>query len=561
VIDVESRARRAGEAARTEASARAGHLEVPGAAGDQVGRRVARPLVGVLTGAVVLLLVVLLVGQLAPQPAPIIEPAVPDIADQVVEPVAVDGTLPVPPVGEAIAAYLEDGTPVFVSHPEDGEVYVLEAFDGHGPGGVQEMVHWCPSAQQFAEARHGTRFNAYGDYAGGPAPRPLLDVPSEAVDDARVRVTGPPAPPRERTDVRAEVPLAGPHCLQGEGETELMDGAVGHARPTEVPQLDGSALPQGRWVWAEVRLGGPEGDARVCELDGRCPADAPRIAPGWGTQVTPDPDELALVLARGSGASADLALGPDPTWSQLPAVGSSPAALPIPEPGEAELAYLHDRTPVIVTHEAGEVRIVDAVTATGSDLVAWCPEAGFLADGAGSVWTLGGAAVTPDLAGLPTYPYDVVADGDSQALRVRGPATLDARSAAATPRGDGSERCRGAALEGHRPPDGSGVTRLSPYVGDPDGERHWWWVEARIAEVDGGLVLCVYLGPDACGEPVPTDDTDADCYADLPTGGACADRDPTIVTAGLSPTDEPVLLLVRLAAEGATVEVRRPAGS
>jgi hypothetical protein len=74
-------------------------------------------------------------------------------------------------------------------------------------------------------------------------------------------------------------------------------------------------------------------------------------------------------------------------------------------------------------------------------------------------------------------------------------------------------------------------------------------------------VLCVYLGPNACGEPVPTDDTDADCYADLPTGGACADRDPTIVTAGLSPTDEPVLLLVRLAAEGATVEVRRPAGS
>jgi hypothetical protein len=557
-MDVETRARRAGEAARTEASARAAHLEVPGDATDPAGRRLARPLVGVVTGSIALLIVVLLVGQLARPPAPVIEPAVPDIADQVPEPVAVDGTLPVPPVGDAIPAYLEDGTPVFVSHPEDGEVFVLVAFDGHAPGGVQEMVHWCTSSQQFEEARHSTRFNAYGDHVGGPAPRPLLDVPAEPLDDGGVRVTGPPGPARERTDVRAEVPMAGPECLAGERQTEPTDDAVTHSRPTEAPRLDGSALPQGRWVWAEVRLGGPEGDARVCELDGRCPADAPRIAPGWGTQVTPDEAELTLLLVRGSGTSVDLAVGPDPGWSQLPAAESAPGALPIPDPGEAELAYLDDRTPVIVTHEAGEVRIVDAVSAVGPHLVAWCAEPGFLADGAGGVWTLEGAAVTPDTADLPTYPYDVVSDDEAQALRVRGPATFDARSAAA-PRADGSERCRGDALEGHRPSTGDRVAqRLSPLV-DTSGTS-WTWSEARLAEVDGQLVLCAYLGPDACGEPVPTDDTTADCYADLPTGGACADRDPTVVTPGLAPTDEPVLLLVRLAEDRTTVEVRRPTG-
>jgi hypothetical protein len=559
VIDVETRARRAGQAARAEAAARAPHLEVPVVGPDPAGRRLARPVVGVVTAGVALLLVVLVVGQFARPPAPVIDPAAPDIADLVTEPVAVDGVLPVPPVGGAIPAYLEDGTPVFVSHPEDGEVYVLVAFDGHTPGGVQEMVHWCPSSQQFSEARHGTRFNAFGDYVGGPAPRPLLDVPAEPLDDGRVRVTGPPGPARERTDVRAEVPMAGPECLGGEQQTEPTDDAVAHSRPTEVPQLHGSALPQGRWVWAEVRLGGPGGDARVCELDGRCPADAPRIAPGWGMQVMPDADELSLVLARGSGTSADLAVGADPGWSQLPAAESAPAALPIPDPGEAELAYLDDRTPVIVTHDAGEVRIVAAVTATGPDLVAWCPEPGFLADGAGRVWTLAGAAVTPDLADLPTYPYDVVADDEARALRVRGPATVGDRSAAA-PRGAGSGDCRGDALEGHRPPPADRVARrLSPMV-DTSGTPSWTWVETRLAEVDGQLVLCAYLGPDACGQPVPTDDTTADCYADLPTGGACADRDPTVATPGLAPTDEPVLLLVRFADDRATVEVHRPTG-
>jgi hypothetical protein len=371
VIDVESRARRAGEAARTEASARAGHLEVPGSTPAPPGRRLGKPIVGVVTGAVALLLVVLLLGQFAPPPAPVIEPAVPDIADLVPDPVAVDGVLPVPPVGEAIAAYLEDGTPVFVSHPEDGEVYVLEAFDGHGVGGVHEMVHWCPSSGWFEEARHSTRFNAYGDYTGGPAPRPLLDVPAEVLGDGRVQVTGPPGPARERTDVRAEVPMAGPECLGGERQTELTEQAVAHRPPAEVLDLNGSALPQGRWVWAQVRLGGPEGDPRICELDGRCPASAPRITTGSRTPAVSSA-ELVTLLVRGVGTSAELALGPDPSWSQLLLAdpGFVPASLPVPAAGETAFEQLEDGTPVVVSHTPdGDLHVLDATVPGRLDLV------------------------------------------------------------------------------------------------------------------------------------------------------------------------------------------------
>jgi hypothetical protein len=561
VIDVETRARRAGGAARTEATARAALLEVPGVAPDPGGRRFGWPVVGVVTGTVALLLVVLLVGQFAPPPAPVIEPAVPDVADLVPDPVAVDGVLPVPPVGEAIPAYLEDGTPVFVSHPADGEVYVLEAFDGHGVGGIHEMVHWCSSSQQFEEARHSTRFNAYGDYTGGPAPRPLLDVQAELLGDGRVQVTGPPGPARGRTDVRAEVPTAGPSCLAGARETELAEDAVAHRRPTELPQLDGSALPQGRWVWAQVRLGGPEGDPRVCELDGRCPSSAPRITAGSQAPAVSSAD-LVTLLVRGAGLSAELALGPDPAWSQLPLVGPGfvPATLPIPAPGGAGFEQLQDGTPVVVTQtQDGGLHVLDATVPGRPDLLGSCGADGRLTHGADATWTLDGAGSASAPADLGTYPFEVLTSGEARALRVTGPVGPPAARSG----GGFADRvgpCAGE-VDGHRPPAGWPVaTRLSPSTTGPEA-RSWSWVEARLAEADGALVLCAYLGPDACGDPVPTDDTNADCYGDLPTGGACADRDPTVVTPGLSPTDEPVLLLVRLAGDGATAEVRRPAGS
>lgn len=556
MTDIDARAKRAGEAARTEAAARVRDIEVPGARSPS--RRHVRPLAGVASGLLALLLVVVVIGQVTSPDGPVIDAAVPDLSELVLDPVALDGSLPVPPVGDAIPAYLADGTPVFVSQPEPGEVFVLVAFDGHGAFGIHEMVHWCPPMGWFEEARHSTRFNAYGDYTGGPAPYALVDVPSElAADEDTVRVTGPPAAPRDRADVRAEVSQRGPNCLEAEGA--LTDLAVGHARPDQVPALDGSALPQGRWVWAQVRLGGPEGDPRVCELDGRCPASAPRFASADRQVVSVDPAELVTVLVRGDGATATLAVGPDPTWSHVPSAGpATRRSLPIPRPGHVGLEQLEDGTPVVVTHDAdGQLHVLDATVPGQPALVGRCREGGHIADVSGATWTFSGAAVGgPEESDLLAYPFEVLEDGEAQALRVTGPVgAASARAEGET--GDVPDRCTDG-LEGHRPPAARDVPDRLSAATDRGDASSWVWVWTRLAEVDDQLVVCVYLGPDGCGEPVPTDETTADCYGDLPTGGHCADRDPVVVTPGLSASEEPGSLLVRLSEDGSTAEVRLP---
>jgi cytochrome b6-f complex iron-sulfur subunit len=81
------------------------------------------------------------------------------------------------PVGGAVPATDRDGRPVVVAHPTDDEVVAFSAVCTH---------RGCTVAPQGGELRcpcHGSTYDlATGDNTGGPAPRPLDDVPVVVID-------------------------------------------------------------------------------------------------------------------------------------------------------------------------------------------------------------------------------------------------------------------------------------------------------------------------------------------------------------------------------------------
>jgi cytochrome b6-f complex iron-sulfur subunit len=81
------------------------------------------------------------------------------------------------PVGGAVSATDGDGNPVIVAQPTDGEVVAFSAVCTHRGCTVapQGEVLRCPC--------HGSTYDlATGDNTGGPAPRPLEDLPVSVVD-------------------------------------------------------------------------------------------------------------------------------------------------------------------------------------------------------------------------------------------------------------------------------------------------------------------------------------------------------------------------------------------
>jgi cytochrome b6-f complex iron-sulfur subunit len=75
-------------------------------------------------------------------------------------------------------------------------------------------VPWCQTSQWFECPCHGSRYNRYGEYAGGPAPRGLDRYPSFIDDDGQFVVdfgnmlTGP-----ARTANALEQNREGPSCV------------------------------------------------------------------------------------------------------------------------------------------------------------------------------------------------------------------------------------------------------------------------------------------------------------------------------------------------------------
>ena len=154
----------------------------------------------------------------------------------------VSGALPVPDRGSASAGYLDDGTPVFVSHANDGTVRVLDALDPHLDG---KLIAYCPQVDRLLEPRAGSTYLLDGTWTGGPSPADLSRYPAETTDDgARVVVSGPVEASEGRSAEQRD--FTGMRC----------DDVVMHDPDRSEPDLPvREAVPDdGSWGWAYVRL-------------------------------------------------------------------------------------------------------------------------------------------------------------------------------------------------------------------------------------------------------------------------------------------------------------------
>jgi hypothetical protein len=561
--DFESRAQRAGAAAREEARARLARLEAP--VTDSVTHR-RRPRLLVAGGVAALLLVgaVVVATVFDLTPVPTVDPVTPPV--EPVEPVAEQGVLPVPEVGEALPAYLEDGRPVFVSHPDEGEVVVLDAVDPRAPHGWQQLVAYCSTSRWFEELRHASRFNGWGDYTDGPAPDGMADYSAELRDDGeQVQVVGSrqERPGRDAHRDRQQSPQ-GPACA--DDVDQPTSAAVMHQPPPDTPAVDATEIPNDRWAWVELVLGGEADDPRVCDADGTCPADAPAIAgvePGdTGVLVNRTPRRL---LARTVNGQVELILpatdldGPHPAgwWA-----ADGQRLLAMPAPGEVVATHLADETLVFLSHtEDGQLFVLDPTSPSRpTQLVGWCPPAARFVDQEGGQFGPDGGAVQGQGTGaLRTLPHEVVEIGETRGVRV----SAGEAASRATP--DTWERttipCDVDELVGHHPAASTHVYEPGLHLSDSE---HWRWVRMAIQEVGGDLYLCA--GSDQpCGqegdpnvgaicEPsdTPDDPTDPDQLACRPY------LDPIVITPGATATDHPQLMLVRTDDRGRTADIRRP---
>jgi hypothetical protein len=483
VADLDTLARRAGAAARTEARARGQRMSPP-------GQRVAAPSPSpwrgpALAAFVVLVAVVLAVvgGRLVGDTGLVIDP---------VGPVPEPGTLLLPEVGMASAGYLEDGTPVFVSRPDDGTVLVLDATSPHHD--LEKLIAFCASSGWFEDLYHGSRFTAWGDWVAGPSPTGLPAYPSELTSDGRhVRVTGAAGPAPERGTSRG--PDEGPRGPACEPGYDDLTSAVVHRPPAVPAALGGDGIPADRWVWATLVIGGAEDRAIVCEVDTWCPDGAPETVPAarpfhvtaaddgpwrgvWLARAGPD----RTVFLRRPGMPFD---NPLEEWEH--------GIYPVPAPGEA-VAHLGpgDRPIFVAVDEAGEVRILDATSPQRpTALLGWCADVGRFADGWGAAYDVTGAAIDGG-TGLHGYPTEVddLGRGIRAARVTMGPNGWWGRPAFTAELASPSARQASPCVDpvAHVPGHEREVEGDDPPL---DERGSWFWVEARVRILDGVARVCL----------------------------------------------------------------------
>jgi hypothetical protein len=106
-----------------------------------------------------------------------------------------------------------------VSIDEDLGVYLVDigprtiAFSNHGPWN-EELVVYCASSQLFETPRSGSKFDIYGRYFYGPAPRGLTRyMVRMRGDEVLINIAEPvPGQPRGRSKGRVLQPV-GQYCI------------------------------------------------------------------------------------------------------------------------------------------------------------------------------------------------------------------------------------------------------------------------------------------------------------------------------------------------------------
>ena len=82
-------------------------------------------------------------------------------------------SLPRPDPGVTLAAYLDDGRPVFVVRHQNGDISVLDATSTHVSFGVRELNVWCPQGRAFQALSTGGGWDEWGVLHRGPPPSGL----------------------------------------------------------------------------------------------------------------------------------------------------------------------------------------------------------------------------------------------------------------------------------------------------------------------------------------------------------------------------------------------------
>src|SRR5436309_3573710 len=186
-----------------------------------------------------------------------------------------------PGPGDAVAGFLDDGTPVLAVAHSDGRVTAVEAISPHRPWGIRSLLGWCPSSRTFDDPFHGSKFDEYGDYVLGPAPIGLVTYHFSLIpgDNDQVHVDGP-IPSHPRGFLTQPFQPAGPFCQSTSGMVlpEVLRNA------SSVP-ADVITAPPGEWMAVQATLLAMAGQpARLCgAVANRACVDAAAVS---GVDVT-----------------------------------------------------------------------------------------------------------------------------------------------------------------------------------------------------------------------------------------------------------------------------------
>lgn len=127
--------------------------------------------------------------------------------------------LPLPDGDDPVAAWLPDGTPLWVVATDDG-ARVLEAWSPRYDLGVRELVGWCPGSQRFLDTLHSSRWLPDGQWASGRATHGLAAYEATVLGNG-IDVHGDRVPPAQRGDAEPAPFTGGADCDRDRSDTAV----------------------------------------------------------------------------------------------------------------------------------------------------------------------------------------------------------------------------------------------------------------------------------------------------------------------------------------------------